>query len=117
MGQPFRIRWTPTKPISSWKVARTNARKAAKVECRWHDMRDTFVSSMAEGQASDATIMALAGHVSRKMMERYSHVRGEAKRQAIAELDRRLRGYISSTSPHKTPHSVTNGVRSEVQTA
>jgi hypothetical protein len=32
---------------------------------------------MAEGQASDATIMALAGHLSRKMMERYSHTRNE----------------------------------------
>jgi hypothetical protein len=42
---------------------------------------------MAEGRASDVTIMALAGHVSRKMMERYSHVRAEAKRAAVAILD------------------------------
>jgi hypothetical protein len=27
--------------------------------------------------------MALAGHVSRKMMERYSHIRMEAKRKAV----------------------------------
>jgi hypothetical protein len=37
---------------------------------------------------SDATIMSLAGHLSRKMMERSSHTRNEAKRQAIAVLDR-----------------------------
>jgi hypothetical protein len=30
--------------------------------------------------------MALAGHVSRKMMERYSHIRNEAKRQAVDNL-------------------------------
>ncbi len=30
----------------------------------------TFVSRMAEGQASDATIMRLAGHLSKKMMDR-----------------------------------------------
>jgi hypothetical protein len=30
--------------------------------------------------------MALAGHVSRKMMERYSHIRNEAKRQAVENL-------------------------------
>jgi hypothetical protein len=43
---------------------------------------------MAEGQASDATITALAGWMSKKMMERYSHTRNEAKRQAIAAWDR-----------------------------
>jgi integrase len=79
----------PTKPIGSWKVAWTAARTSAKVDCRWHDMRHTFVSRMAESHASDATIMALAGHLSRKMMERYSHTRAEAKKLAIAVLDSR----------------------------
>jgi integrase len=77
----------PTRPIGSWKVSWTAARKAAGVSCRWHDLRHSFVSRMAESQASDATIMSLAGHLSRKMMERYSHTRNEAKRQAIAILD------------------------------
>ncbi len=77
----------PEKPIGSWKSAWTVARREAKVNCRWHDMRHSFVSRMAESQASDATIMALAGHLSRKMMERYSHTRAEAKRSAIAVLD------------------------------
>jgi integrase len=75
----------PTKPIGSWKVAWRNARKATGVSCRWHDMRHTFVSSMAESHASDATIMALAGHVSRKMMERYSRAEyGEAASHSSA---------------------------------
>jgi hypothetical protein len=30
--------------------------------------------------------MALAGHVSRAMMERYSHIRMEAKRKAVDDL-------------------------------
>ena len=77
----------PEVPIGSWKVAWTAARDRASVYCRWHDLRHTFVSTVAEGQASDATIMALAGHLSRKMMERYSHVRNEAKRSAIVALD------------------------------
>jgi integrase len=80
----------PTKPIGSWKVAWTAARSAAKVDCRWHDMRHTFVSRLAESQASDATIMSLAGHLSRKMMERYSHTRAEAKRLAIRTFDTTL---------------------------
>lgn len=77
----------PDVPIGSWQIAWGNALKAAGVRCRWHDLRHTFVSRIAESQVSDATIMALAGHLSVKMKERYSHVRAEAKRQAVATLD------------------------------
>jgi hypothetical protein len=31
--------------------------------------------------------MAIAGHVSREMLEHYSHVRMQAKREAVAALD------------------------------
>jgi integrase len=75
-------------------------RKEAKVSCRWHDLRHTFVSAIAEGQASDATIMSLAGHVSRKMMELYSHTRNEAKRSAISALDA---GMSPEQSPQNSP--------------
>jgi len=95
-GEPYDVR--PGVPIGSWKVSWTAARAAAKVACRWHDMRHTFVSTMAEGQSSDATIMSLAGHLSRKMLERYSHTRNEAKRQAISILDRN-----PSDSPQNPP--------------
>jgi integrase len=81
----------PNKPIGSWKVSWTAAREASGVSCRWHDLRHSFVSSVAESQASDATIMSLAGHLSRKMMERYSHTRNDAKRRAIAVFDQRVR--------------------------
>jgi integrase len=90
----------PTVPIGSWKTAWTAARKEAKVSCRWHDMRHSFVSAIAEGQASDATIMSLAGHVSRKMMELYSHTRNEAKRAAISSLDV---GISPAGSPQSPP--------------
>ena len=41
---------------------------------------------LAENGASDSTIMAIAGHVSRRMLEGYSHVRMEAKRTALEAL-------------------------------
>lgn len=53
---------------------------------RFHDCRHHAITELAESQASDATIMALAGHVSRKMLEHYSHVRQEAKREAVNTL-------------------------------
>jgi integrase len=76
----------PSEPMHRWKVAWETARKKANVACRFHDLRHTFISRLAESQASDSTVMALAGHVSRAMMERYSHIRMEAKRRAVDGL-------------------------------
>jgi len=84
--QPCAWEIDPEQPMHRWKVAWENARKAAGVACRFHDLRHTFISRLAESQASDSTVMALAGHVSRAMMERYSHIRMEAKRHAVDNL-------------------------------
>jgi hypothetical protein len=53
---------------------------------RFHDLRHHAITELAESQTSDSTIMALAGHVSRKMLEHYSHVRQDAKRDAVSLL-------------------------------
>jgi integrase len=65
------------------------ARSKAGVAGRWHDNRHTFVTDLSEGTNSDRLIQELAGHVSRRMIERYSHVRMQARRQAIAQLSDR----------------------------
>src|SRR5260370_41882955 len=53
---------------------------------RFHDLRHHAITELAESQVSDQTIMAIAGHVSQKMLARYSHVRTEARRQAVLAL-------------------------------
>jgi hypothetical protein len=53
---------------------------------------------MAEAGASDATLMAVARHVSRRMLEHYSHVRMAAKRSALEKLESGLMGGPSATS-------------------
>jgi hypothetical protein len=53
---------------------------------RFHDLRDHAITELAESQASDQTIMSIAGHVSRKMLAHYSHVRLDAKRRALDAL-------------------------------
>src|SRR5271157_619154 len=83
---PLRYEIVPTEPLHRWKVAWESARKAANVAYRFHDLRHTSSSRLAESQASDSTVMALARHVSRAMMERYSHIRMEAKRKAVDTL-------------------------------
>ncbi len=59
---------------------------------RFHDLRHQAITELAENGASDATIEALAGHMSRQMLEHYSHVRMAAKRQALERLQG---GFIS----------------------
>ncbi len=49
---------------------------------RFHDLRHQAITELAEAGTDDATLMARAGHMSRRMMEHYSHVRMERKRRA-----------------------------------
>lgn len=77
----------PSKPLGGWKRAWTTAKKQAGVECRIHDLRHHFISALAQTQTPDATIQAISGHLSLKMLEHYSHVRLEAKRRAVEALD------------------------------
>jgi len=114
----------PTKPQKSWRSAwRSLVKEAAKragneaaklaeqagrdVEearkraaepfrgFRFHDLRHQAITEMAEAGASDATIMAVAGHMDRAMMEHYSHIHMAAKRDALG----RLESGLMETSP------------------
>jgi len=84
--QPCAWEMDPLQPMHRWKVAWERTGKTAGVSCRFHDLRHTFVSRLAESQASDSTVMGLAGHVSCAMMERYSRICIEAKRRAVDTL-------------------------------
>ena len=42
---------------------------------------------LAETGVADLTIESIAGHLSRRMLEHYSHIRLNAKRNAIDALD------------------------------
>jgi integrase len=53
---------------------------------RFHDLRHTAITKLAESLASEQTIMAIAGHVSRRMLEHYSHIRMAAKRTAVEAI-------------------------------
>ena len=76
------------RPMGEWKSAWAAACKEAKIRYRWHDLRHTFISRLAENPAvSEGTIKSLAGHVSKRMLERYSHIRTRAKRSAIEALE------------------------------
>jgi integrase len=80
---PDKERIDPSRPIKSWRSAWRAALKRAGLRIRFHDLRHTCITKLAESQASEHTLMAIAGHVSRKMIEHYSHIRMEAKRAAL----------------------------------
>ncbi|HUQ95162.1 MAG TPA: site-specific integrase [Bryobacteraceae bacterium] len=78
----------PTRPQKSWRSAwRSLTRAAGFASFRFHDLRHQAITEMAEAGASDATIMAVAGHVDRAMMEHYSHVRMVMKRNVLEKLE------------------------------
>jgi integrase len=81
-------RFNPATPQKSWRSAWRSLRKAAGIGAlRFHDLRHHAITELAESQASDATIMAIAGHVSRQMLEHYSHVRLDLERKALGALE------------------------------
>ena len=68
--------------------------KGALAGLRFHDLRHHAITELAESQASDSTIMSIAGHVSREMLER---VRLEAKRRLVeASLTQRHQRRLTS---------------------
>ena len=109
----------PTRPQTTWRTAwrkltcavlcpacsllQNPADKCCNEECgadihevksplaglRFHDLRHHAITELAESQASDQTVMAIAGHVSPKMLAHYSHVRLDAKRRALDALSNR----------------------------
>jgi integrase len=78
----------PAVAITTLKTAWAMVRRKAGVKGRWHDNRHTLITELAESGAGDETIMEIAGHVSRQMLSRYSHIRMNAKRKALAEVNR-----------------------------
>jgi len=104
-----------TRPTNGWRTAWRNALKRAGFHCRFHDLRHTCITKLAESQASDMTILAIAGHVSKRMLERYSHIRTEAKRAALEaimqEPSRAVFGEVVHQNVHQLEVSVSDASR------
>ena len=72
----------------SWRSGwRTLTKNAGLKGLRFHDLRHHSITKLAEAGVPEQTLMAIAGHVSRSMLEHYSHVRLLAKRAAVDALD------------------------------
>ena len=86
----------------SKRTRAVNARDRAGVKGRLHDSRHTLVNEFSEGGASDQTIMDIAGHVSRQMLKHYSHIRMQAKREALDAVCKKQQESTNGKRPEQT---------------
>jgi integrase len=76
----------PDKPVANISSGWGLVRKRAGVLCRMHDLRHMFCTRLAEAGVAESVMLALMGRMSRSMLERYSHIRMAAKREAVAPV-------------------------------
>src|SRR5579862_131178 len=94
----------PTRPTTTLKTAWASLRGKAVVDCRLHDLRHTAATKMAEAGVPESTMLAIMGHMSRAMLERYSHIRMAAKREAVEALSiKPKKGKKLNPVPTKVP--------------
>ncbi len=73
----------PKRHITDVTGAWEALRERAGVICRLHDLRHTAATKMAEAGIAESTMKSILGHMSQAMVERYSHIRMAAKREAV----------------------------------
>ncbi len=99
----------PTTAVKSWRSPwRTLTKKAGPPGFLFHDLRHCATTQLAEDGTSDPTVMAIAGHVSRRILERYGHIRMEAKRKAMESLatSTKTAGYDTNVTAASTRPSL-----------
>jgi integrase len=102
---PDRKRIDPSRPIKSWRSAWRAALKRAGLELRFHDLRHCCITKLAESPASEQTLMAISGHLSRRMIEHYSHIRMAAKRTAVDAI---VEGSVNQNVNQPNPAATSN---------
>ncbi len=93
----------PTRPVTSIKTAWESVRETAGVSCRFHDLRHTLCTKMAEAGVPESTMLAIMGHMSKAMLEKYSHIRKQAKRDAIQSIEAGSAAAFSLGVPKVSP--------------
>lgn len=77
--------------MTSLKKAWNTIRRETGVNCRLYDFgRHSFCTKLAEGGVPENVMLDLMWHVSRRMLQRYSHIRAQARREAIAAVEVRF---------------------------
>ncbi|HEX2461912.1 MAG TPA: tyrosine-type recombinase/integrase, partial [Vicinamibacterales bacterium] len=72
-------RYDATNPMLKWDTAWRGLRDAAGLPgLRFRDLRHTVITELAEMGVADHLLESISGHLSRRMLEHYSHIRNDA---------------------------------------
>jgi integrase len=92
---PFRIKrnlWDPTRPPSRWFLRNSwnKLRKATGfTKLNPYDLRHHCITRLLENDVEPETVRSIAGQVTAKMVEYYSHHRRSAKYSAVLVIESR----------------------------
>lgn len=99
---PFRTsleHWDVTKPMSESSLRKPWYAARAEAGLKWvrmYDLRHSAITRLAEAGVPSSVILSMAGHVSRKMQDHYTHISDSAKRRAVLDA---MRGTIYNHLP------------------
>jgi len=95
---PFRVnrkKWNPAKPASRWFLRKSWDKLRAATgftQLKPHDLRHQCITRLLENGVQPETVRAIAGHVTEQMMMYYSHIRRQAKYDAVMAIELSERG-------------------------
>lgn len=101
----------PNRPMSSWKGAWRSLRAAADLpRLRYHDLRHHVITKLLENpEVSEQTVLEIAGHITKKMQNHYSHIRAKRKLEALSAAETKAPamqlglGFGAMEMPRKAP--------------
>jgi integrase len=82
--------YDPTRPASESFLRKQWDKMRQEAGFPWlrpHDLRHQIITKLLENGIPEQTVMSIAGHVSREMLEHYSHQRVDAKMRALDIID------------------------------
>ncbi len=82
----------PNKPIELKKAWATALKNAEVVNFRWHDLRHTAASYLAQDGATLIDIAAILGHKTLDMVQRYAHLSDSHISSAVERMNQRIGG-------------------------
>jgi integrase len=79
--------YDPTRPMKTWRTAWRSLKRAAGLpKLRFHDLRHTCITKLAESGVPDHVLMSISGHISPEMIKHYAHIRSKVKEAAVAGI-------------------------------
>jgi len=73
-GKSVVSKYDPTAPCATWERAWRTLKKKCLLECRFHDLRHSYVSNAARAGVRVSVLQDIVGHMDARMTRWYTHV-------------------------------------------